>query len=38
MNSENKEYHSSNDTDRYFFFHEADLSKFLLERILAINI
>lgn len=40
MNSENKEYHSSNDTekDRYFFFHWAEPSKFFLERLFAINI
>lgn len=39
MNSENTEYHSSNDTEkyRYFFLHSADMSKFLLERLFAIN-
>lgn len=40
MNSENKEYHSSNDTEknRYLFFHSADLSTFLPERLFAIDI
>lgn len=38
MNSENKEYHSSNDTEkyRYIFFHSADLSTFLPETVFAL--